>query len=103
MPVPMLDTEKALRLQNARLSALHDVTIWLTSAMDMTEVLQRVVEMAPTDAGAHYALGDALRITVGMPEENAAVLSALRSAGTAAGAHCSRSCSSIARSASAPT
>jgi sigma-B regulation protein RsbU (phosphoserine phosphatase) len=57
----MLDTEKALRLQNARLSALHEVTMGLTSTLDMQDVLQRVVEMAQVlsdSAHAHIFLYD---------------------------------------------
>lgn len=61
MALSMLDTEKALRLQNARLSALHEVTMGLTSTLDMKEVLQRVVEMAQVlsdSAHAHIFLYD---------------------------------------------
>jgi serine phosphatase RsbU (regulator of sigma subunit) len=61
MVLPMLDTEKALRLQNARLSALHEVAMGLTSTLDMGEVLQRVVEMAQAlsdSAHAHIFLYD---------------------------------------------
>ena len=61
MTVPMLDIEKALRLQNARLSALHEVAMGLTSTLDMGEVLQRVVEMAQAlsdSAHAHIFLYD---------------------------------------------
>jgi nitrate/nitrite-specific signal transduction histidine kinase len=57
----MLDIEKALRLQNARLSALHDVAMGLTSTLDMGEVLQRLVEMAQAlsdSAHAHIFLYD---------------------------------------------
>lgn len=40
--------ESALRLQNARLAALQQVALSLTSTLDLTEVLERVVEMAQT-------------------------------------------------------
>ena len=61
MALSLLDTEKALRLQNARLSALHEVAMGLTSTLEMQEVLQRVVEMAQTlsdSAHAHIFLYD---------------------------------------------
>ena len=57
----MLAIEKALRLQNARLSALHEVTMGLTSTFEMGEVLERVVEMAQVlseSAHAHIFLYD---------------------------------------------
>ena len=62
MTIPsVLDIEKTLRLQNARLSALQEVTMGLTSTLDMNEVLQRVVEMAQVlsdSAHAHIFLYD---------------------------------------------
>lgn len=61
MVVSGLDIEKALRLQNARLSALHHVTMGLTSTLDMGDVLQRVAEMAQAlseSAHAHIFLYD---------------------------------------------
>jgi sigma-B regulation protein RsbU (phosphoserine phosphatase) len=49
--------EDTLRLQNARLAALHEVTLGLTSTFALGEVLQRVVEMAQTlSASAHAHL-----------------------------------------------
>jgi len=64
MKIPMLDTEKALRLQNARLAALHHVAMDLTSTLEMGEVLERVAEMAQVlsdSAHAHIFLYDAER------------------------------------------
>ena len=61
MKTPMLDTEKALRLQNARLAALHYVTMDLTSTLEMEDVLERVAEMAQVlsdSAHAHIFLYD---------------------------------------------
>ena len=58
------ETEAALRLQNARLAALHQVALGLTSTLDLADVLQRVVEMAQTlsaSAHAHIFLYDAGR------------------------------------------
>lgn len=40
--MPMLDIEKALRLQNARLSALHEVAMGLTSTLNLGDVLLRI-------------------------------------------------------------
>ncbi|MCK6538609.1 MAG: SpoIIE family protein phosphatase [Anaerolineales bacterium] len=62
--MPMLDIEKALRLQNARLSALHEVAMGLTSTLNLGDVLQRVAEMAQTlsdSAHAHIFLYDDAR------------------------------------------
>ena len=61
MEMHVLNIEKTLRLQNARLSALHEVAMGLTSTLDMGEVLQRVVEMAQAlsdSAHAHIFLYD---------------------------------------------
>jgi serine phosphatase RsbU (regulator of sigma subunit) len=45
---------EALRLQNARLAALHEVTLGLTSTRELPDVLQRVAEIAQTlSASAH--------------------------------------------------
>ncbi len=45
---------EALRLQNARLGALHEVTLGLTSTRELPDVLQRVAEIAQTlSASAH--------------------------------------------------
>jgi serine phosphatase RsbU (regulator of sigma subunit) len=63
IPLPKSATgspaEEALRLQNDRLAALHQVTLGLTSTLELDEVLQRVVEMAQTlsrSAHAHIFL-----------------------------------------------
>lgn len=64
MKEQVLDVERALRLQNARLAALHHVTMGLTSTLDMKNVLERVVEMAQVlseSAHAHIFLYDSLR------------------------------------------
>src|SRR3990172_11534831 len=58
------NAEEALRLQNARLAALHQVALGLTSTLDLSEVLQGVVEMAQTlsaSAHAHIFLYDSER------------------------------------------
>ncbi|HET7089695.1 MAG TPA: GAF domain-containing SpoIIE family protein phosphatase [Anaerolineae bacterium] len=58
------NAEEALRLQNARLAALHQVALGLTSTLDLREVLQRVVVMAQTlsaSAHAHIFLYDSER------------------------------------------
>jgi sigma-B regulation protein RsbU (phosphoserine phosphatase) len=64
MDAQTLDVEKALRLQNARLAALHHVTMGLTSTLEMGDVLERVVEMAQVlseSAHAHIFLYDGER------------------------------------------
>jgi serine phosphatase RsbU (regulator of sigma subunit) len=53
-----------LALQNARLEALHEVALSLTSTLELPQVLQRVLEMAQTlssSANAHIFLYDAER------------------------------------------
>ena len=63
MKAQMRDVEKELRLQNARLAALHHVTMGLTSTLDMEDVLERVVEMAQVlseSAHAHIFLYDSV-------------------------------------------
>lgn len=57
-------TEQTLRLQNARLEALHQVAMGLTSTLELDQVLQRVVEMAQSladSAHAHIFLYDPAR------------------------------------------
>lgn len=57
-------TEQSLRLQNARLEALHHVAMGLTSTLELPEVLHRVVEMAQSlsnSAHAHIFLYDQTR------------------------------------------
>lgn len=64
MKSEMRDVEKALRLQNARLAALHHVTMGLTSSLELRDVLERVVEMAQAlseSAHAHIFLYDSVR------------------------------------------
>lgn len=54
--------EATLRLQNARLAALHQVALGLTSTLDLSEVLERVVETAQqlsASAHSHIFLYDA--------------------------------------------
>lgn len=61
MDTLMPDIEKTLRLQNARLAALHHITLGLTSTLEMSDVLERVVEMAQVlseSAHAHIFLYD---------------------------------------------
>jgi sigma-B regulation protein RsbU (phosphoserine phosphatase) len=56
--------EAALRLQNARLAALHQVALGLTSTLNLPDVLQRVVETAQTlsqSAHSHIFLCDSTR------------------------------------------
>jgi serine phosphatase RsbU (regulator of sigma subunit) len=53
-PVPE-KTAAALRLQNARLAALQQVVLGLTSTLDLSVVLQRVAEMAQTLAASAHA------------------------------------------------
>lgn len=48
-------TEQSLRLQNARLEALHQVAMGLTSTLELDQVLQRVVEMAQSLANSAHA------------------------------------------------
>jgi serine phosphatase RsbU (regulator of sigma subunit) len=58
------NTAEALRLQNARLAALQQVVLGLTSTLELGVVLQRVAEMAQTlaaSAHAHIFLYDASR------------------------------------------
>ncbi len=68
VPPPPPPTEAdVLTLQNARLAALHEVTLGLTSTPTLPEVLQRVAEIAQTLAGsahAHIFLYDAERDTL---------------------------------------
>lgn len=55
------NVEAALRLQNARLAALHQVALGLTSTLDLSTVLTRVVETAQTlsqSAHSHIFLYD---------------------------------------------
>lgn len=55
------NVEAALRLQNARLAALHQVALGLTSTLDLSGVLKRVVETAQTlsqSAHSHIFLYD---------------------------------------------
>lgn len=47
--------EEALRLQNARLAALQQVVLGLTSTLELSTVLQRVAEMAQTLAASAHA------------------------------------------------
>jgi|GEM_PF-2807689 len=57
-------TEQSLRLHNARLEALHQVAMGLTSTLELEQVLQRVIEMAQIladSAHAHIFLYDPAR------------------------------------------
>ena len=55
-PVPNQEnTAEALRLQNARLAALQEVVLGLTSTLELRVVLQRVAEMAQTLAASAHA------------------------------------------------
>lgn len=60
---PQPESDDFLRVQNARLAALHEVTLDLTSQLDLDVVLGRVVELAQTLSGsahAHIFLYDAV-------------------------------------------
>jgi GAF domain-containing protein len=65
IPIASPDTTaEALRLQNARLAALQEVVLGLTSTLELGDVLQRVAEMAQTlaaSAHAHIFLYDSQR------------------------------------------
>ena len=65
IPIASSDTTaEALRLQNARLAALQEVVLGLTSTLELGDVLQRVAEMAQTlaaSAHVHIFLYDSQR------------------------------------------